>query len=46
MTNDDRSHIEELVHLYVDGAFDRRELRDASLVSLAASPRPPSRWNP
>src|SRR5262245_51825924 len=26
MTNDDRSHIEELAHLYVDGAFDRREL--------------------
>jgi carboxymethylenebutenolidase len=23
---DDRSHIEELTHLYVDGAFDRREL--------------------
>ena len=26
MTKDDRSHIEELAHLYVDGAFDRREL--------------------
>jgi len=26
MKNDDRSHIEELAHLYVDGAFDRREL--------------------
>jgi carboxymethylenebutenolidase len=26
MTNDDQSHIEELAHLYVDGAFDRREL--------------------
>jgi carboxymethylenebutenolidase len=26
MNNDDRSHIEELTHLYVDGAFDRREL--------------------
>jgi carboxymethylenebutenolidase len=26
MKNDDRSHIEELTHLYVDGAFDRREL--------------------
>ncbi|GAC1454239.1 MAG: dienelactone hydrolase family protein [Gemmatimonadaceae bacterium] len=26
MHNDDRSHIEELAHLYVDGAFDRREL--------------------
>jgi carboxymethylenebutenolidase len=26
MTKDDRSHIEELTHLYVDGAFDRREL--------------------
>lgn len=26
MKTDDRSHIEELAHLYVDGAFDRREL--------------------
>jgi carboxymethylenebutenolidase len=26
MKNNDRSHIEELAHLYVDGAFDRREL--------------------
>jgi carboxymethylenebutenolidase len=26
MKNHDRSHIEELAHLYVDGAFDRREL--------------------
>ena len=26
MTKDDQSHIEELAHLYVDGAFDRREL--------------------
>lgn len=26
MKNDDRAHIEELAHLYVDGAFDRREL--------------------
>src|SRR6266852_269045 len=26
MKNRDRSHIEELAHLYVDGAFDRREL--------------------
>jgi carboxymethylenebutenolidase len=26
MKNDHRSHIEELAHLYVDGAFDRREL--------------------
>ena len=26
MKNDDRFHIEELAHLYVDGAFDRREL--------------------
>ena len=26
MKNDDESQIEELAHLYVDGAFDRREL--------------------
>ena len=26
MRSDERSHIEELAHLYVDGAFDRREL--------------------
>jgi len=26
MKKDDQSHIEELAHLYVDGAFDRREL--------------------
>ncbi len=26
MKSDERSHIEELAHLYVDGAFDRREL--------------------
>src|SRR5262249_39395829 len=26
MKNDERSYIEELAHLYVDGAFDRREL--------------------
>src|ERR1700716_4056489 len=26
MKNHERSHIEELAHLYVDGAFDRREL--------------------
>jgi carboxymethylenebutenolidase len=26
MNSNDRSHIEELTHLYVDGAFDRREL--------------------
>jgi carboxymethylenebutenolidase len=40
MTNDDRSHIEELAHLYVDGAFDRRELlrRVASVTgSIAAA---------
>jgi carboxymethylenebutenolidase len=40
MKNDDRSHIEELAHLYVDGAFDRRELlrRVAAVTgSLAAA---------
>jgi len=26
MKQDDQSHVEELAHLYVDGAFDRREL--------------------
>jgi carboxymethylenebutenolidase len=40
MKNDDHSHIEELAHLYVDGAFDRRELlrRVAAVTgSLAAA---------
>jgi carboxymethylenebutenolidase len=40
MKNHDRSHIEELAHLYVDGAFDRRELlkRVAGVTgSLAAA---------
>jgi carboxymethylenebutenolidase len=40
MKNDGRSHIEELAHLYVDGAFDRRELlrRVAAVTgSLAAA---------
>jgi carboxymethylenebutenolidase len=40
MKNDDRSRIEDLAHLYVDGAFDRRELlrRVAAVTgSLAAA---------
>ena len=40
MKQNDRSHIEELAHLHVDGAFDRRELlRRVACVtgSLAAA---------
>ena len=49
MQNHDRSHVEELAHLYVDGAFDRRELlrRVAHITgSLAAATVALGWWTP